>query len=123
MKEYFYAHIAKIDDALKEKPPLSAMRKVLCLINKEEALSNYFFKRVSDIAWFAQLKKEGYLSPNTMPTNKQGEILFWNVLDYLEKVAIQAEQNLNLGKELLCILEGIVQRSRGTKPINNYYIW
>ncbi len=98
-------------------------RKVIALIEQNVAHSNYFFNRVKDLKWFYPLKEKGFFLPEKIPRSESGDFQFWNILDYLEQVSRQVSQNLQYVKELVDIIESIVQFSLTKKRINNYHIW
>lgn len=98
-------------------------KQVLYLIKADQDQANYFFTRAKSLKWFSPLKEQGYFEPDTIPIDPKGNMLFWNVLEYLERVSGQVGQNPNYGKELINIIESIVQFSLSKKRINNYHIW
>ncbi len=100
-------------------------KNVIKLIEQNESSSNYFFNRVKDLKWFYPLMEHGFFLPEKIPRSESGGFLFWNVLDYLERVSEQVAENPKYGKELIDIIETIVRFARGpdTKRINNYHIW
>ena len=97
--------------------------KVIALIGQDVSYSNYFFHRVKDLKWFYPFKQRGFFLPEKIPQSENGEFLFWNILDYLERVSEQVVQNPQYGKELIDIIYDIVQFSQNKKQIVNYYIW
>lgn len=98
-------------------------KKVIALIDQNPAQSNYYFHRVKDLKWFYPLKEKGFFLPEKIPQSSTGDLLFWNVLDYLERVSEQVAQNPQYGKELIDIIENLVQFSLTKKRVNNYHIW
>lgn len=98
-------------------------KKVMMFIEQDATHSNYFFHRVKDMKWFYPLKEKGFFLPEKIPQLESGDFLFWNILDYLERVSEQVAQNIQYGKELIDIIESIVQFSLNKKRVNNYHIW
>jgi len=98
-------------------------QKALELISEDLDYSNYFFRKVKDPKWFYPLKERGYFDPIHIRFDSEGRSYFWNVLDYLERISEQVEANPEYCKELLEIVNNIVQYSRGTKKIDNHHIW
>lgn len=98
-------------------------QQVLYLIKTDLDQARYFFARAKSLKWFFPLKDVGYFKPESIPYNAEGQALFWNVLDFLEKVSEQVTQNTQYGKELIDIVESIVQFSLNKKRVNNYHIW
>lgn len=95
---------------------------VLRLI-QDNVYQNYFFQKVKDLKWFDPLNKRGFFRPNQIKFQKKTGALFWNVLDYLERVSEQVIGNPQYGKEIIDIIENVVQFSKDKKRINNYHIW
>jgi hypothetical protein len=98
-------------------------KKVITLIEQNPSQSNYYFHRVKDLKWFYPLKEKGFFLPEKIPQTSNGDFLFWNVLDYLERVSEQVVQSAQYGKELIAIIESLVQFSLTKKRVNNYHIW
>src|SRR3990167_1318160 len=97
-------------------------KKVIALIEQNSSHSNYYFHRVKDLKWFYPLKERGFFLPEKIPQSESGDFLFWNILDYLERVSEQVAQDTRYGKELIDIIENIVQFSLNKKRVNNYHI-
>ena len=98
-------------------------KKVIALIDQDASHSNYFFNRVKDLKWFYPLKERGFFLPERIPLSERGDFLFWNILDYLERVSEHVAKNQKFGKELIEIINNIVRFSQNKKRINNEYIW
>lgn len=98
-------------------------KKVVTMVEQNISHSNYFFHKVKDLKWFYPLKERGFFSPERIPISDSGDYLFWNILDYLERVSEQVIQDSQYGRELIDIIEDIVKFSRNRKRINNYHIW
>lgn len=98
-------------------------QQVLYLIKTDADQARYFFARAKSLKWFLPLRDEGYFKPETISYDANGYALFWSVLDYLERVSEQTAQNTQYGKELIEIIESLVQFSFNKKQINNYHIW
>ena len=124
MKQDFYTKVQQIDDALSSEVVDADYSKLLIsLIYKDENLCNYFFARAKSAGWFIPLKEKGYFKPRTITFNEEGFALFWNVLDYLERVSEQIPQGLQYGRELIEIIDSVIQFSLNKKRINSYHIW
>lgn len=98
-------------------------QQVLFLIKTDADQARYFFSRAKSVKWFYPLKDLGYFHPETISYSENGIAIFWNVLDYLERVSEQVRQNPEYGKELIDIVECVVQFSRTNRRLNNYHIW
>lgn len=98
-------------------------QQVLYLIKNDSDQARYFFARAKSLKWFPILKKQGYFNPEGIPFDNEGNALFWNVLDFLEKVSEQAPQKPEYGKELIDLIQDIIKYSLNTKRINNPHIW
>ena len=124
MKQDFYMKAQQIDTILSSDPlKPDFVNLVITLIADDENLRDYFLKRVKSAQWFNTLERERYFHPENISFDANGNALFWNVLDYLERVSEQVAQNTQYGKELIDIIESIVQFSLTKKRINNYHIW
>jgi hypothetical protein len=93
------------------------------LIKTDTDQARYFFARVKSLKWFYPLKDQGYFNPESIPYDSEGHALFWNILDYFERVSEQVTQNPQYGKELIEIIESVVQFLLNKKRVNNYHIW
>lgn len=92
-------------------------------IKEDKSYSSWFFKQAKDLKWFYPLKDSNYFLPGNIPFDSNGYAFFWEVFDYLERVSEQVAQNTQYGKELIDIIESLVQFSLNKKRINNYHIW
>ncbi|MBL7130690.1 MAG: hypothetical protein ISS45_04735 [Candidatus Omnitrophica bacterium] len=92
-------------------------------IKEDKSYSSWFFKQAKDLKWFYPLKENSYFLPENIPFDSNGYALFWEVFNYLERVSEQVVQNTQYGKELIEIIESLVQFSIDKKRINNYHIW
>lgn len=124
MVKDFYTKAQQIDSALlSDQIESNLVNSVIQLIADDESLRDYFFKRVKSVQWFDILEKERYFSVNNLLFDANGNVYFWIILDYLERVSEQVAQNVQYGKELIDIIESLVQFSLNKKLINNYHIW
>jgi hypothetical protein len=98
-------------------------QQVLYLIKTDTDQARYFFARAKSLKWFYPLKDQGYFKPESIPYDSEGHALFWNIVNYLERVSEQVVQNPQYGKELIEIIESIVQFSLTKKRVDNYHIW
>lgn len=119
----YYSIIERIEHIGRLKTLEGGPFEVLCNILSIPFYSNYFFRREADPKWFFLLKEKLYFAPERIEFDEEGNALYWNVLDYLEKVSGQASQDSTYGKELIDIICGIVQFSLNKKRIGNSYIW
>jgi len=119
----YYAIIERIEHigTLKtlEGGPLEVLNNILSI----PFYSSYFFRKETDAKWFPLLKKKLYFSPEKIEFDDAGNALFWRVMDYLERVSEQVAQDDQYGKDLIEIIESIVQFSLTKKKVNNYHIW
>lgn len=119
----YYAIIERIEHIGTLKTLEGGPFEVLCNILSIPFYSSYFFRKETDAKWFPLLKKKLYFSPEKIEYDDAGNALFWRVLDYLERVSEQVAKNAQYGKELIEIIEGLVQFSLTKKRISNYHIW
>lgn len=100
-------------------------KEVLLLKRIEEDVSyhNWFFKEAKDLKWFYPLNDRKYFNPKGIKYDDNGNALFWNVLDYLERVSEQVTQNPEYGPELINIIDSVVRFSLNQQKINNHHIW
>jgi len=105
---------------------------VLKLLEEDTAYKNYFFTKVVDLKWFAELKKQGYFdSKNALgpkPADQEGYFTIpeWNVLSYLEKVSEQVSfpGNEKYIDELLQIIKEVSNhKDADDQHIDNYRTW
>jgi len=119
----YYAVIERIEHigTLKtlEGGPFEVLNNILSI----PFYSSYFFRKEADTKWFTLLRHKLYFSPEKIEFDDTGNALFWRVLDYLERVSEQVAQSPQYGKELIEIIESLVQFSLTKKKINNYHIW
>ncbi len=124
MKEKFYAQVQKIDNVInKDQVTEDIANNLIALIKTDNALSNYFFQTVEGVQWFTYLYKDEYFSPERISYDSQGYALFWNVLEYLERVSEQLKQAPQYGHTLIDIIDSAVQFSLNKKRINSPHIW
>lgn len=83
----------------------------------------HFFRNEKSPNWFVPLKEKGYFSPEQIRFDERGNAFFWEVFDYLERVSEFTEKDSGHGKDLLEIIDVLVQFSQDKKRINNYHIW
>lgn len=98
-------------------------REVLYLIKTNIDYARYFLLRAKSLKWFFPLKEEHFFSPETIRFDEKDNAVFWDVLNYLERVSEQTDKNPEYGKELIKILDNLVEFSEKEKRINNYHIW
>ncbi len=98
-------------------------QQVLYLIKTDADQARYFFARAKSLKWFFTLKEQKYFNPEAIAYSPDGYALFWDVLNYLERISEQVAQNSQYGKELIEIIESLVQFSLNKKRIDNYHIW
>jgi len=97
--------------------------KLLERIKEDSSYGNWFFREAKHRKWFFPLKDQEYFSPNQIRFDENGNTLFWNVLDYLERLSEQVKDYSEYGKELIGLIQSIVNSSLNTKRINNPHIW
>lgn len=98
-------------------------QQVLYLVKTDVDQARYFFARAKSLKWFFPLKEQGYFNPERIPFAENEQALFWDALNYLERVSEQVAQNAQYGKELIEFIESMVQFSLTKKKVNNYHIW
>lgn len=119
----YYSIIERIEHIGTLKTLEGGPFEVLCNILSIPFYSSYFFRKEADVKWFILLKEKSYFSPERIEFDTAGNALFWRVLDYLERVSEQVTQHTQYGKELIEIIDNLVQFSLNKKRINNYHIW
>ncbi len=98
--------------------------KILMLIQQDNALETELFRRLKSCLWFMWLRDSGFFKPENIKYNSKGYAIYWDIVDYLEKVSEQVSQNPEYGKELIDIIKNTVEFSIDKKKIiNNFYIW
>lgn len=105
-------------------------KTALKLLGENREYQTYFFKRVRDVKWFIPLKKKGYFNasrnPKPIPAKEKGfyTIPHWPALDYLEKLSVECSksENRQLAEELLQIIRGVSNPTRGKKS-DNFRTW
>ena len=85
------------------------IRKIIYLLNllNQKPYSDYFFKKLNNFEWFQPLKDNGYFYPEQIRYDKQDNAIFWNVLDYLERMSGQVINNIRYGKEIIEIISSV----------------
>jgi len=115
----------------KERPTLQEVQFALKLIKESPVYEKYFFSKLHSLEWFNILKLEGFFSPEKAPgpepADKEGfyTILYWNVLDYLERISQKVKESGNeeYVDELLKIIKEVTEHHKQTKELDNYHIW
>lgn len=130
---YLYSSFQEIQEAVNNFDEAEATR-VLQLIKNDKPQEEYFFSELSATStpfpWLKILKEKGYFDPSKNPapeedTNQKGyfRIPYWNVLGYLENVAIQNKEKPSpeITNLLLKIVDSIIdyQNDKGER-IDNY---
>jgi len=117
---YLYETYKEIEDAANNYNESKADR-IFQIIKNDEPQRNYFFKKLGSspnpFPWLKPLKERGYFDPKNNPPpqevpDKRGyfTIPYWNILHYLENVAIQNEKSLSdeITNILLEIIDSII---------------
>lgn len=99
--------------------------QILYLVKTDVDQAKCFFARAKSLRWFFPLNRLGFFSIDKIKFDEHENAIFWNVLDYLERISKQVTDNqqLQYGEELLKIINGIIQFSQEEKRINNIHIW
>lgn len=119
----YFAIIERVERIGKIKNLQGGVVETLCNILAIPTYYNYFFRSEKDIKWFTPLNEKGWFSPEQIKFDEQSNALFWNILNYLERVSEQVAENPQYGKELIEIIDSVVQFSLNKKQINNYHVW
>lgn len=114
----YFAWIERIDHIRTrknklEKSVVHVMRNILSV----PTFCAYFFGVEKSIEWFKPLNKNGYFSPSKITDN---------VLVYLKCISRQVSENFQYSehaRELIKIINDIVQFSSNNKRIDNVLIW
>lgn len=110
-------HIGRIDNI--DKGGIDA----LCNILKIPVYYKYFFRKETNTKWFSALSKKGFFNPDHVEHDLKGNTLFWDVLDYIERVSEQLNNHPEMAVELMKIIDSLAGHSRNKRKINNYHIW
>jgi hypothetical protein len=97
--------------------------ETLCNILEVPTYCNYFFRNEKNIKWFILLKEKGVFLPDKIKFDEQNNVIFWNILDYLERVSEQLDKKPEYGEELISIINDIVNYSENVRKITNNSIW
>lgn len=130
---YLYSSFQEIQEAVNNFDEAEATR-VLQLIKNDKPQEEYFFSELSATStpfpWLKILKEKGYFDPSKNPapeedTNQKGyfRIPYWNVLGYLENVAIQNKEKPSpeITNLLLEIIDSIIDyKNEEDDRIDNY---
>jgi hypothetical protein len=133
VSNYLYDTYKEIEDAANDYTESKAER-IFQIIKYDEPQRNHLFKNLASspnpFPWLKPLKERGYFDPKNNPTpqevpDKKGyfTIPYWNVLGYLENVAIKNEKNLSeeITNILLEIINSIINyRNEKGERIDNY---
>jgi len=124
----YYAIVARLDRLINLEEIAYASVGALLNLLKQKPYEDYFFRKLNNLNWFQPLKENGYFSPERIKYDEQGNAIYWNVLDYLERVSAQAIHDAKFGKDLLEIINNVIYFSIKRKEetgqgINHYYIW
>ncbi|KJJ85785.1 hypothetical protein OMAG_000339 [Candidatus Omnitrophus magneticus] len=121
---WHYTVIDRLERLMKlEEISEAAIGTVLNLL-EQKTYSDYFFENLNNFIWFTHLKDKKCFCPEEhIRYDNSDNVIFWNVLNYLEKISKQIDHNLQYGKELMDIIDNLVQFSLNKKRINNYRIW
>ena len=101
MEKQFYLQMQELDNLISsEQIDEKLFQKAILTIENEDELLRYFMGSIKDLGWFKYLKIGKYFDSINIPF-KDDNYLFWNVLDYLERVSEQVKDHNEYGKELL----------------------
>lgn len=123
MRESFYQEIAKLDLALKKMPEINERKKIINHLASHQDLRNYFMQRVTDAGWFSMMEDNDLFDADSINFDKNGHAMFWDVLDYLERISEQLDKHPEMAAELMKIIDNLVKHSQTQRKINNYHIW
>jgi len=123
----YYDKLLKIE-TLAENFSITNAQEVKAIIDADTDLEREFFRKVHSLDWFRWMEEQKYFNCEEIQFDKKGNALFWGILDYLERVSEQIDENPDYGKDLIVIIDSIVQFSVKRKAekgegINNYHIW
>lgn len=118
----YYDALSKIDLLIANYSKTNASN-LKTIIGSDKDLEREFLNRISTVVWFSWMKDACYFNPEKIEFDSKGNAHFWNVLGYLERISEQVAQNPQYGKELIDIIESLVQFSLTKKKVNNYHIW
>lgn len=119
----YYAIIERLERIREINNLNKAVIETLSNILTIPAYHNFFFRFEKSTKWFIPLLKKGFFSPIWIKYDERNEATYWNALDYLEQVSEQIKKNISHGKELIEIIDDIVQFSLNKNRINNHHIW
>lgn len=130
---YLYDTYEEIEDVANNYDE-SRVDRIFQIIKNDKPQENYLFKKLASspnpFPWLKPLKEKGYFDPKNNPPpqevpDKKGyfTIPYWNVLGYLENVAIKNEMNPSdeITNTLLEIIDSIINFRNGDgERIENY---
>lgn len=119
----YYAVIERIDRLINLQEISYASAGALLNLLKNRAYSAYFFGRVKNISWFNALKESDIFNPARIQNDRNEQATFSDVLPYLEYLSTVADKYPQLGKELIDIIQSVVQYSNNVNKVNDCYIW
>lgn len=119
----YYAVTARIDRLINLQEISYASVGALLNLLKNRAYSAYFFGKVKNISWFDALKESDIFNPTCIQGDKNGQTAFWDVLPYLEYISTVANKYPKAGKDLLDIIQAVIQYSNNANRVNDYRIW
>jgi len=133
---YLYDSYQEIEDVVNNYEENRAER-IFQIIKNDKPQENYFLKKLASsnnpFPWLKHLKEKGFFSPGNnplpqeVPDKKGFTIPYWNVLGYLENIALQNAKNPSneLTELLLDIVNSIVdyRNESGERIENNRTDW
>ncbi|MGE0269476.1 MAG: hypothetical protein AB7S78_13585 [Candidatus Omnitrophota bacterium] len=118
----YYQNLEKIEFLIQQYNDTNAASLKL-LVRADKDLEREFLNKLSSLDWFEWMQDNNYFKPETIAFDVKGNALFWGVLDYLEKVSGHASQQPKYGKDLIKIIDDVIQFTIHRKPINNPHFW
>jgi len=91
-----------------------AIKKIV----EKPQLQSYFFKEVTGLKWFDELKKHGFFNPECEPKSSD-----WPILIYLEKTALELPDNHRYIDEYLEFIRSVSSYSKNIPDANTRTWW
>ena len=100
--------------------------EIKSVISGNPALRREFLEKISSIEWYYWMKSLNFFDVTQI--GEGSNIIFWDVLTYLNKISEQVSQKPDelkeYGVELAKIIKGIIKFSKdNNKKVNSYHTW
>lgn len=118
----YYQQVKQVDSLIRQYTEENAIT-ISSLIDKDKDLEIYFLREIKSIEWFEWFDRKEYFNPvKRLKRDNDGNVLFWEILPYLERVSTQCEQKVEIANTIIKIVQNTVNLSI-KEEISNYHIW